>query len=115
MGGEFLEGEFFRGLFCCKKQSQKIRLKNSGAKFGCPKFVSQNSALNSGSGGAKSPVQTLSLLLLLPPEGLLLASGRSFSHACLLWDKTRRMDEEEAEMLGFCGFASLSFSFSTWQ
>ena len=58
MGGEFLEGEFFRGLFGWKKQSQKIRLKNSGPKFGSPKFVSQNSALNSGSGGAKSPVQT---------------------------------------------------------
>ena len=46
------------GLFCWEKQSQKIRPKNSGPKFERPKFVSQNSALNSGSGGAKSPVQT---------------------------------------------------------
>ena len=49
----------FQGAsFAGKKQSQKIRLENSGPKFGRPKFVSQNSALNSGSGGAKSPVQT---------------------------------------------------------
>ena len=60
MGGEFLQGEFFRGLFkfAGKKQNQKVRPKNSGPKFGRPKFVSQNSALSSGSGGAKSPVQT---------------------------------------------------------
>ena len=61
--GEFWDVNFSRvnfsgGLFCWKKQSQKIRPKNSGPKFGRPKFVSQNSALNSGSGGAKSPVQT---------------------------------------------------------
>ena len=49
---------FSGGLFCWKKQSQKIRPKNSGPKFGRPKFVSQNSGQNSGSGGAKSPVQT---------------------------------------------------------
>ena len=49
---------FSGGLFCWKKQSQKIRLENSGSKFGRPKSVSQNSALNSSSGGAKSPVQT---------------------------------------------------------
>ena len=48
---------FSGGLFCWEKQSQKIRPKNSGPKFGRPKFVSQNSAPNSGSGGAKSPVQ----------------------------------------------------------
>ena len=48
---------FSGGLFCWKKQSQKIRLEHSGPKFGRPKFVSLNSALNSGSGGAKSPVQ----------------------------------------------------------
>ena len=48
---------FSGGLFCWKNQSQKIRPKNSGPKFGRPKFVSQNSGLNSGSGGAKSPVQ----------------------------------------------------------
>ena len=66
--GLILEGEFWDvnfsgvdfsgGLFDWKKQSQKIRPKNSGQKFGRPKFVSQNSALNSGSRGAKSPVQT---------------------------------------------------------
>ena len=44
---------FLGGSSAGKKQSQKIRLENSG-----PKFVSQNSALNSGSRGAKSPVQT---------------------------------------------------------
>ena len=49
---------FSGGLFCWEKQSQKIRPKTSGPTFGRPKFVSQNSALNSGSGGAKSPVQT---------------------------------------------------------
>ena len=64
----FLEGEFWEvnfsrvnfsgALFCWKRQNQKIRAKNSGPKFGRPKFVSQNSALNSGSGGAISPVQT---------------------------------------------------------
>ena len=58
MGGEFLEGEFFRGPLLLEKAESKIRPKNSGPKFGRPKFVSQNSALNSGSGGAKSPVQT---------------------------------------------------------
>ena len=58
MGGEFLEREFFRGPLLLEKQSQKIRPKNSGPKFGRPKFVSQNSGLNSGSGDAKSPVQT---------------------------------------------------------
>ena len=41
-----------------EKQNQNIRAKNSGPKFGRPKFVSQNSALNSGSGGTKSFVQT---------------------------------------------------------
>ena len=61
--GWILEGEFWEvnfssksfsgSLFCLKKQSQKIRPKNSGRKLGV-----QNSALNSGSGGAKSPVQT---------------------------------------------------------
>ena len=61
--GEFWEVHFLRvnfsgGLFCWKKQSQRVRPENLGPKFGCPKFVSQNSALNSGSGGAKSPVQT---------------------------------------------------------
>ena len=59
MGGEFLEGEFFWGplLLEKKKQNQRIKPKNSGSKFGRPKFVSQNSALNSDSGDAKSPVQ----------------------------------------------------------
>ena len=69
MGGEFLEGEFFGGLFCWKKQDQKIRPKNSGPEFGRPKFVSQNSALNSGSGGAKSPVQKFILEIFLGIEG----------------------------------------------
>ena len=58
MGGEFLEGEFFRGPLLLEKQCQKMRPKNSRPKFGRPKFVSQNSGMNSGSGGAKSPVQT---------------------------------------------------------
>ena len=49
---------FSGALFCWKKQCQIIRPKNSGPKFRRPKFVSQNSGLNSGSGGAKSPVQT---------------------------------------------------------
>ena len=56
--GEFLEGEFFRGPLLLEKTVSKIRPKNSGPKFGRPKFVSQNSALDSDSGGAKSPVQT---------------------------------------------------------
>ena len=43
-----------------KKKDQKIRPKNSGPKFGRLKFVSQNSAPNSGFGGAKSPVQEFS-------------------------------------------------------
>ena len=47
----FSRVNFSRGLFCWKNQSQKLRPKNSGPKFGRPKFVSQNSALNSGSGG----------------------------------------------------------------
>ena len=55
--GEFWEVNFLRvnfsgGLFCWKKEP-----KNSTPKFGRPKFVSQNSALNSGSRGAKSPVR----------------------------------------------------------
>ena len=58
MGGQFLEGEFFRGPLLLEENSQKIRPKNSGPNFGHPKFVSQNSALNSGPGGAKSPVRT---------------------------------------------------------
>ena len=60
---EFLEVNLSRvnfsgGLLSGKKQSQKIRPKNSGPKFGRKEYVSQNSALNSGSGGAESPVQT---------------------------------------------------------
>ena len=48
---------FSGGLFAGnEKQNRNIRPKNSGPEFGRPKFVSQNSALNSGSGGAKSPV-----------------------------------------------------------
>ena len=46
---------FSGGLFCWKKQSQKIRPKNSGPKFGRPKFVSQNSGLNSGFWRRKIP------------------------------------------------------------
>ena len=54
MGGEFLEGEFFCGpLLLETKQNQILRPKNSGPNFGRPKFVSQNSALNPGSRGAK--------------------------------------------------------------
>ena len=48
---------FSGGLFSWKKQAQKIRPRNSGPKFGRPKFVSQNSGPNSGFGGAKSPVR----------------------------------------------------------
>ena len=60
--GEFWEVNFWRvnfwgGLFCWRKQDQKIRPKNSGPKFGRSKFVSQNSAPTSGSGGVKCPVQ----------------------------------------------------------
>ena len=63
MALEFWEVNFSRvhfsgGLFWWKKQSQKLRPKNSGPKFGRLKFVSQNSAQNSGSGGAKSPLPT---------------------------------------------------------
>ena len=36
---------------------QNIRPKNSAPKFGHPKFVSQNSAPNSGSGGGQSPLR----------------------------------------------------------
>ena len=53
MGGEFLEGEFFWGPLLLENTESKIRPKNSSPNFGSPKFVSQNSALNSGSGGAK--------------------------------------------------------------
>ena len=61
LGGEFLEGEFFGASFAVfffrekKKQDQRIRPRNSGPEFGLPKFVSPNSAPNSGCGGAKSP------------------------------------------------------------
>ena len=37
-------GWIFGGLFCWKKQDEKIRPKNLGPNFGRPKFVSQNSA-----------------------------------------------------------------------
>ena len=47
----------FLGASFAGKKDQKIRAKNSGPKIGRPKFVSQNSAPNSGSGGAKSPVE----------------------------------------------------------
>ena len=58
LGGEFLEGEFFWGPLLQKnKQNKKHRPKNSGPKFGRQKFVSQESAPNSGYRGAKSPVQ----------------------------------------------------------
>ena len=67
--GWTLEGEswevnlwIFQGAsFAGKKQSQKIRPKNSGPKFGRPKFVSQNSALNSGSGRANPLCRLFSL------------------------------------------------------
>ena len=60
MGGEFLEGEFFRGpASSLEKTESNNSTQEFGSKFGRPKFVSQNSALNSGSGGAKSPAQTL--------------------------------------------------------
>ena len=59
MGGEFLEGEFFRGpLLLEKTESIRFDPRNSGPKFRRRKFVSQNSGKNSGSRGAKSPVQT---------------------------------------------------------
>ena len=54
--GEFLEGEFFRGRFLLEENRiRKIRPKNSGSKFGRPKFVSQNLAPKS-----VSEVQNLS-------------------------------------------------------
>ena len=51
----FLMVNFSGGFFCWKKAGSEktIRPKNSGPKFGRPKFVSQNS----GFGGAESPVQ----------------------------------------------------------
>ena len=52
-------GCIFQGAsFAGKKTESKNSTREFGPKFGSPKFVSQNSALNSGSGGAKSPVQT---------------------------------------------------------
>ena len=55
LGGEFPEGEFFGGFFCWTKGS-----KNSTQEFGsnnrASNFVSQNSAPNSGSGGAYNPL-----------------------------------------------------------
>ena len=53
----FLRVNFSGGLICWKEQDLKNQAKNSGPKFGRPKFVSQNSAPNLGSGGAKSLVQ----------------------------------------------------------
>ena len=47
----------FLSLFLLEKKDQKVRSRNSGPKFGRSKFVSQNSASNSGSGGARSSVQ----------------------------------------------------------
>ena len=60
----------FQGASFAGKKSQQFRHKNSGTKFGCPKFISKNSTLNSGSGGAKSPVQTL------VPKGLVIVESR---------------------------------------
>ena len=61
MGGELLEGEFFRGPLLLERTEAKNSTREFGSKIGGgggPKFVSRNSALNSGSRGAKSPVQT---------------------------------------------------------
>ena len=48
---------FSGGLLLLEKIELKNSTPNSGPKFGLPKFVSKNSALNSGSRGAKSPVR----------------------------------------------------------
>ena len=68
LGGGFLEGEFFWGPLLLKKQDQKIRPKGSGPEFRRPKFVSQNSAANSGSGGANPLCRTLSLKFWSKPK-----------------------------------------------
>ena len=41
---------FLGASLCWKKQAQKVRPRNSGPKFGRPKYVSQNSGPNSGFG-----------------------------------------------------------------
>ena len=65
-----------------KKQCQKIRLENSGPKFWRPKFVSQNSALNSGSGGANPLCRLLSLTIFGP-------CGSCCTRFCLASPQTR--------------------------
>ena len=54
--GWILEGEFRKVNFLRVNFLGPLLL-NSGPKFWRPKFISQNSTLNSGFGGAKSPVQ----------------------------------------------------------
>ena len=67
--GEFWEVNFSRvnfsgGLFCWSKQTQEF-----GSKIRASKFVSQNSALNSGSGDAKSFTEARWLQHDLPIHG----------------------------------------------
>ena len=93
MGGEFLEGEFFRGPLLLEKQSQKIRPKNSGSKF-----VSQNSGLNSGSGGAKSPVQTF-----VPDDSCNLGGWKTY---CSAPSKTSFGGLRKWDSSGLCLFPS---------
>ena len=54
LGGEFLVGEFLRGLFFLERKEQIIRPQDSAPKLGARKFVPQSSTLTSGSRVAKS-------------------------------------------------------------
>ena len=56
-GSEFLEGDFLGALSAGKKAGSKNSTQEFGSKIRRSKFVSQNSAPNSGSGRAKSPVK----------------------------------------------------------
>ena len=57
--GNFLRVNFSGGPLLLEKTGSINLTREFGSKIWASKFVSQNSALNSGTGGAKSPVQTV--------------------------------------------------------
>ena len=59
MGGEFLEREFFRGPLLLEKTESKNSTQEFGFKIRASKIRFTEFGLNSGSGGVKSPVQTV--------------------------------------------------------
>ena len=104
MGGEVLEGELFWGPLLREKTriKQKKQPRNSSPKFGRPKFVSHDSALNSGSGGAESLVQKFVPEIL----GNFQAAFSGWRNPCF-WQTLVLLEGTRAIFVIFVGFRAL--------